>query len=1203
MKSLCIAHSDSATRAHPPHPLLCALEQRLFGADFVSITAASANETDVLYLAVYGADLPEASQGACHSICAHALLLDAPDQVLVIPDVKSDWRFKDLFTPGGFHEALDYHFYASAPIYLSATDDDTETSLRNHNTKNTSSASPAHVGRLTIFRSAANTPFDEEDAKSLLDIAQMIQEALEEEYWRAHAAKVRTMQHGFAGLSRLLNAAADEDIAADTYSRGSSGTLFGDVGDGTTDGESSAADNEDPADDGERRKNSAQTSVLTMDRPMRDVAETLQRVLGATAVACVDASGIPLPLPNQTATGVRAAGRRRSLAGARSSVSALLSSTPRASYPSISENSFPVDEETSTAPSISIPHGRASRHRRSASVSASASIIASSGDDSYLPHVGNAGSDVAIGEFFAHLRDQKNFTMPQRCRLTPSSPLSDTSESSDDDDNDDQDELQCVRKTGSNPGFTSPQSPLAKLFGNHVKTCLAVPIFSNSRTEPLMLLTIVWDSPRSIDGADIDFSHNIGVALGLAEVRRLGVIADRTQLAFVQMVQHEMRTPLNGILGVTESLLEGIHTQANARASKKPSRSISREALASILALDESCRAPASSDMQRSRSSVASTTSSAGSTLEVSSTLGRQLQLIHLSSTMLSQIFDDLLSLGDSRSAIGLAASAEEVGLVHEIEDTCLEELRYVELYAKHTAQSRRPSFSSDVQPEVHMPPVLIIKAPNVGQQRFRTDRTKLKRVVAKVVSNALRFTPSSGRVEVLVESDPGKNTSATDVHGLAPAVEASWIKISVRDTGCGMTSEFLEQSYLSAFGKGDVFTQGVGLGATIAHRLTGQLNGTFDVESTPGQGTCVHIRVPLTRCGAVAPDVVPEGMASTAGFDTARVFGFDQEAKALSDMLVEHLRRRNVRLVGEGEPARFIFAYASALAVPESIPEPCGANAQYIIMSRSASSRLNRQTFSDGIPSSVIKAPFGPRAMAQIDAILANGVGSSVAPSSPPETPLGMPRFTNPFAGAEKSPFGPPQTAVEALTDKVKEGRHLAEGNSATHLKPQDVSQLMPRPQLIASPLPLQLQSLASGLRPQDTISAVRPPFRVLVVEDNAINMKLLTNLLRKDKYDYVEAVDGIESVAKYKTFRPTVVLLDISLPHLDGFAACKLMRAHELGHEVRIIAITALSTAQDKVRGLEECGMDDWRLKPVSIKSLRADLAVWKAEWEATT
>ncbi|KAK0541054.1 hypothetical protein OC835_000374 [Tilletia horrida] len=128
---------------------------------------------------------------------------------------------------------------------------------------------------------------------------------------------------------------------------------------------------------------------------------------------------------------------------------------------------------------------------------------------------------------------------------------------------------------------------------------------------------------------------------------------------------------------------------------------------------------------------------------------------------------------------------------------------------------------------------------------------------------------------------------------------------------------------------------------------------------------------------------------------------------------------------------------------------------------------------------------------------------------------------------------------------------------------------------------------------------------FRVLVVEDNPINLKLLTTLCKRLKMKYEEAKDGVEAVVKYLSFRPSVVLLDISLPEQDGFEAAAQMRSHPpfstQQHPPRIVAITALSSEEDKIRGLTQCGMDIWLTKPVSTRALQKDLLEMEASWRA--
>jgi CheY-like chemotaxis protein len=93
-----------------------------------------------------------------------------------------------------------------------------------------------------------------------------------------------------------------------------------------------------------------------------------------------------------------------------------------------------------------------------------------------------------------------------------------------------------------------------------------------------------------------------------------------------------------------------------------------------------------------------------------------------------------------------------------------------------------------------------------------------------------------------------------------------------------------------------------------------------------------------------------------------------------------------------------------------------------------------------------------------------------------------------------------------------------------------------------------------------------------------------------------YAEAVDGQDAIQRFKSFHPDLVLLDINMPRKDGFAAASEMRAYERSQDVprraKIIAVTAMGGEAARRRGLAECGIDEWRTKPVGIKDLREDV-----------
>ncbi|ODN93564.1 hypothetical protein L198_05430 [Cryptococcus wingfieldii CBS 7118] len=168
-----------------------------------------------------------------------------------------------------------------------------------------------------------------------------------------------------------------------------------------------------------------------------------------------------------------------------------------------------------------------------------------------------------------------------------------------------------------------------------------------------------------------------------------------------------------------------------------------------------------------------------------------------------------------------------------------------------------------------------------------------------------------------------------------------------------------------------------------------------------------------------------------------------------------------------------------------------------------------------------------------------------------------------------------------------------------------------------------------------------------VLVVEDNSVNRKILTTMLRRATCHFVEAVDGVEAVEQFSAFLPDLVLLDITMPKKDGFAAAAEMRQletkwagrlrkgcvipgttdedleeamvsmdlepqsqtssaprsaiHRTGSgrkRAKIIAVTAMSAEHQKRKGLYECGIDHWMTKPLSMGLLKSMVEDMKEE-----
>src|SRR5690242_1369848 len=108
----------------------------------------------------------------------------------------------------------------------------------------------------------------------------------------------------------------------------------------------------------------------------------------------------------------------------------------------------------------------------------------------------------------------------------------------------------------------------------------------------------------------------------------------------------------------------------------------------------------------------------------------------------------------------------------------------------------------------------------------------------------------------------------------------------------------------------------------------------------------------------------------------------------------------------------------------------------------------------------------------------------------------------------------------------------------------------------------------------------------RILLVDDEQAVQTLLTYPLRKDGYDVVPATTGQEALERFRDGSFDLVVLDVMLPHLDGFEVCKALRARSA---VPIIMLTAKAEEFDKVLGLE-LGADDYITKPFSMREFRS-------------
>ena len=113
------------------------------------------------------------------------------------------------------------------------------------------------------------------------------------------------------------------------------------------------------------------------------------------------------------------------------------------------------------------------------------------------------------------------------------------------------------------------------------------------------------------------------------------------------------------------------------------------------------------------------------------------------------------------------------------------------------------------------------------------------------------------------------------------------------------------------------------------------------------------------------------------------------------------------------------------------------------------------------------------------------------------------------------------------------------------------------------------------------------RPPSTILIVEDDPKNRKLLSDLLTLKGYEVLSASNGTTGVETARTRRPSLILMDIQMPVMDGFEATRLIKNDPRSRAIPIWALTAYAMRDDEKRIRAE-GCDDYLTKPLDLNDL---------------
>ena len=116
----------------------------------------------------------------------------------------------------------------------------------------------------------------------------------------------------------------------------------------------------------------------------------------------------------------------------------------------------------------------------------------------------------------------------------------------------------------------------------------------------------------------------------------------------------------------------------------------------------------------------------------------------------------------------------------------------------------------------------------------------------------------------------------------------------------------------------------------------------------------------------------------------------------------------------------------------------------------------------------------------------------------------------------------------------------------------------------------------------------------KILVVEDNDLNLKLARQLLKVGQYQCLEASDAETGIRLAREEIPDLILMDIQLPGMDGYTATKLLKANDKLKSIPIIALTSYAMKEDREKA-KKAGCDGYISKPINTRTFLDELSVF--------
>ncbi|WZH43315.1 Nik-1-like protein [Fusarium acuminatum] len=445
----------------------------------------------------------------------------------------------------------------------------------------------------------------------------------------------------------------------------------------------------------------------------------------------------------------------------------------------------------------------------------------------------------------------------------------------------------------------------------------------------------------------------------------------------------------------------------------------------------------------------------------------------------------------------------------------------------------------------------------------FYTQPGPVRRIIMNLFGNSLKYT-QHGLIKVSLEQSSAIRNDDNDC----------WVTITVSDTGVGISNEFLEDGLFKPFSQENHLSPGTGLGLSFVKQITAQFGGHISVDSRVGVGTTVTVRLPM-KLG----DDCHKGV----GEFRQREEEFEVQTDKLRGLRVKVVDFKRDAVTGGGSSKKMIEApdqlvqdmckdwlHMQVNTNPEGPASSCWMPDLAIWSEQGFESTYDPQESLPDVPNIVL---------------CANALTAHQYASGTRTTPRhGVFEFIS-------QPLGPRKLAKACALALYRWTVAQTSINSPTtaftQSEPQNLS-ISEASTLTDPGSPFPQSADATPIQDQEYFRT--PEF--LLVDDNFINLKILSSYMKKLKQPYQTASDGLEAVTAFEADpgRFSCILMDISMPVMDGFEATRRIRAFESQQGLRpalILALTGLAS-EEAQREATVSGLDLFLTKPVRLKEL---------------